>query len=39
MAKDILKKLLRVPQKPGVYQMKDSSGQIIYVGKARIFHL
>lgn len=27
--------LWSIPQKPGVYQMKDKSGKIIYVGKAK----
>ncbi len=30
----ILQKLGVVPQKPGVYLMKDNRGQVIYVGKA-----
>lgn len=25
----------RIPKDPGVYLMKDSSGQIIYIGKAK----
>jgi excinuclease ABC subunit C len=29
-------KLSLLPEKPGVYLMKDTSGQIIYVGKAKI---
>jgi excinuclease ABC subunit C len=29
-------KLSLLPEKPGVYLMKDASGQIIYVGKAKI---
>lgn len=34
---DIIKeKLDKLPQKPGVYMMKDASGRIIYVGKAKI---
>jgi excinuclease ABC subunit C len=32
---DILKKLTRVTGEPGVYLMKDASGTIIYIGKAR----
>ena len=32
---DILQKLNRVTSEPGVYLMKDPSGTIIYVGKAR----
>ncbi len=31
---DILEELKRLPQKPGVYLMKDEAGHIIYVGKA-----
>jgi len=31
----IKEKLQNVPQQPGSYQMKDSSGNIIYVGKAK----
>jgi len=34
---DILQeKLKRLPDKPGVYVMKDTRGKIIYVGKARV---
>ena len=34
---DIIKeKLNKLPQKPGVYMMKDAAGRIIYVGKAKI---
>ncbi len=34
---DIIKeKLDKLPQKPGVYMMKDAAGRIIYVGKAKI---
>ncbi len=32
---DMLKKLTRVTSEPGVYLMKDASGTIIYIGKAR----
>ena len=32
----ISEKLSKLPQKPGVYMMKDASGRIIYVGKAKI---
>lgn len=32
----ILEKLDKLPQKPGVYMMKDAGGRIIYVGKAKI---
>lgn len=31
---DIQEELKKLPQKPGVYLMKDENGQIIYVGKA-----
>ena len=34
--KDFKEKLSLVPKKPGCYQMKDSTGQIIYVGKAMV---
>ena len=34
--KDFKEKLSLVPKKPGCYQMKDSTGQIIYVGKAKV---
>ena len=33
--KDISEKLALVPNKPGSYQMKNSDGVIIYVGKAK----
>ncbi len=32
----IFEKLNKLPQKPGVYMMKDASGRIIYVGKAKV---
>ena len=32
----IEEKLQLLPEKPGVYLMKNSQGQIIYVGKAKI---
>lgn len=32
---DILQKLTRVSTEPGVYLMKDASGTVIYIGKAR----
>lgn len=32
----IVEKLDKLPQKPGVYMMKDATGKIIYVGKAKI---
>src|SRR6056297_846235 len=34
MSKYIEEQLKQIPDKPGVYMMKDDSGQIIYVGKA-----
>ena len=35
MNKELLEKLNLVPEKPGSYQMKNSDGVIIYVGKAK----
>ena len=35
MGMDIKEKLAHLPNSPGVYLMKDDSGQVIYVGKAR----
>ncbi|MGD9302064.1 MAG: excinuclease ABC subunit UvrC, partial [Desulfobacterales bacterium] len=32
---EILKKLSRITSEPGVYIMKDASGMVIYIGKAR----
>ncbi len=32
---DLINKLSRVSTEPGVYLMKDASGTIIYIGKAR----
>ena len=32
----ISEKLKTLPKSPGVYIMKDASGTVIYVGKARI---
>jgi excinuclease ABC subunit C len=32
---DLKAKLKSLPEKPGVYMMKDSQGKIIYVGKAK----
>ncbi len=32
----IKEKLNKLPQKPGVYMMKDAGGRIVYVGKAKI---
>lgn len=34
MTEELTEKLLHLPDKPGVYLMKDASGRIIYVGKA-----
>lgn len=33
---DLQEELKKLPDKPGVYLMKDESGAIIYVGKARV---
>src|SRR5690606_23322048 len=34
-AREVLEeKLKRIPDKPGVYLMKDAKGKVIYVGKA-----
>ena len=33
--KEILKKLSRITSEPGVYIMKDATGMVIYIGKAR----
>ena len=33
---DLKEKLSNLPDSPGVYQFKDSSGKVIYVGKAKI---
>jgi excinuclease ABC subunit C len=39
MNKEYIKaKLLELPHKPGSYQMKDKTGTIIYVGKAKDLH-
>lgn len=35
MSEYIEEQIEQIPDKPGVYLMKDSSGEIIYVGKAR----
>ena len=32
---DIKKKIKKLPNKPGTYQMRDRKGKIIYVGKAK----
>ncbi|MBQ8808159.1 MAG: excinuclease ABC subunit UvrC, partial [Clostridia bacterium] len=36
MNQDLAEKLDKLPKKPGVYMMKDASGRIIYVGKAKV---
>ncbi|MEG1520743.1 MAG: excinuclease ABC subunit UvrC, partial [Clostridia bacterium] len=36
MVKDLNEKLKNLPDDPGVYVMLDESGEIIYIGKARI---
>ena len=36
MNTNIEEKLKKLPDKPGVYMMKDASGAIIYVGKAKV---
>lgn len=37
MASEIIEeKLAKLPECPGVYQMKDKTGKIIYIGKAKI---
>ncbi len=33
---DIKEELKKLPEKPGVYLMKDDKGNIIYIGKATI---
>lgn len=38
MNEQLAEKLLHLPEKPGVYLMKDDQGRIIYVGKAVILH-
>ncbi len=38
MNPELADKLLHLPDKPGVYLMKDDQGRIIYVGKAVILH-
>ena len=32
---NIIQKLKKLPKEPGVYVMKDASGTIIYIGKAK----
>ena len=34
--KHIQSKLALLPRKPGCYLMKDNTGKVIYVGKAKI---
>ena len=34
--KELRKKAMNLPEKPGVYLMKDEDSEIIYVGKAKI---
>ncbi len=36
MTDKVKEKLKTLPSKPGCYQMKDASGKIIYVGKAKV---
>jgi excinuclease ABC subunit C len=36
MAQDLKTKLALLPEKPGCYLMKNGSGEIIYVGKAKV---
>jgi len=38
MNEELAEKLLHLPDKPGVYLMKDDQGRIIYVGKAIVLH-
>ncbi len=38
MNNELAEKLLHLPDKPGVYLMKDDQGRIIYVGKAVVLH-
>jgi len=33
---DLSEKLSNLPDKPGVYQFKDTTGKVIYVGKAKV---
>jgi len=33
---DLKEKLSNLPDKPGVYQFKDTTGKVIYVGKAKV---
>ncbi len=33
---DIKEQLKKLPERPGVYLMKDKNGNIIYVGKSKI---
>lgn len=34
---DIAEELKKLPEKPGVYIMKNKDGEIIYIGKAVVF--
>ena len=34
--KELRRKAMKLPLSPGVYLMHDKSGQIIYIGKARL---
>ena len=36
MSSALQNKLENLPAKPGIYQFKDRSGKIIYVGKAKV---
>lgn len=38
MNEQLAEKLLHLPEKPGVYLMKDEQGRIIYVGKAVVLY-
>jgi len=38
MNEQLMEKLSHLPDKPGVYLMKDDQGRIIYVGKAVVLH-
>ena len=31
-------KIKTIPAKPGIYQMKDLNGNIIYIGKSKVLH-
>lgn len=36
LSSELERKLAHLPAKPGVYQFKDRTGKIIYVGKAKV---